>query len=673
MEQRTGYIRRLIVLSLSLLSAGSFVSFAQDVELRDTLRAAIKVDTRKVARTIGGLSTDVKGIRSVASPLGEGDPIKWVQGLPGVTTGADGSSAFYVRGGNMGNNLFSIDGVPVYGFSHLLGLTTIVPSSVMGDVTLSKGGFGGSESNFTASHLRIESRDPGRDRSTSVALNNFLVSASHEGAVNDRVSYMASARVSPMALEYRAVRGLLPEILGGLDYFSAGVGDLYGKVHMVLGGGRTLDVSGMGSADYYYFAPQEDSRNTMGWNNAFGQVRYRSEGETSRDVSFYVNHYGTLQKQDMVYRDKINHLKLNSDLTEVSAGADWRRARPGSPTLSWGSRLRGALFRPGRVSSVHNAAWTLLADAYVQADYSVPERLDFKGYLRGNAFFNFKNGGIDLDPEAGVSACLHLGPRVSLEAGADRLVQYYHTLEGLPVGWSLDMIVPSGKHVDPESVIQGNLGLLADIGNHSVSLGGFYKWMDGLVYYKYSQSLFSGGMADWEGNVDQGQGQSYGLEILHEFHNGDFYTRASYTLSRTDRRGFPSICDGGVFNARFDRRHVLNTVAQWKSASASFTLQSGHWENGTSQKYDMTVPGADWVADYYSGVNNYHMPMVLRLDLGYQFTFTSGKLDHEVNIGVCNVTNHFNPFMIYYEAKTETWKQLALLPILPNFSWRVSF
>ena len=116
MEQRTGYIRRLIVLSLSLLSAGSFVSFAQDVELRDTLRAAIKVDTRKVARTIGGLSTDMKGIRSVASPLGEGDPIKWVQGLPGITTGAVGSSAFYVRGGNMGNNLFSIDGVPVYGY-----------------------------------------------------------------------------------------------------------------------------------------------------------------------------------------------------------------------------------------------------------------------------------------------------------------------------------------------------------------------------------------------------------------------------------------------------------------------------------------------------------------------------------------------------------------------------
>lgn len=79
------------------------------------------------------------------------------------------------------------------------------------------------------------------------------------------------------------------------------------------------------------------------------------------------------------------------------------------------------------------------------------------------------------------------------------------------------------------------------------------------------------------------------------------------------------------------------------------------------------------MADYYSGINDFHMPTVLRLDLGYEFSFTRGRLTHNVNLGVCNVTNHFNPFIIYYEAKTETWKQLALLPVLPNFSWRIEF
>jgi hypothetical protein len=44
-----------------------------------------------------------------------------------------------------------------------------------------------------------------------------------------------------------------------------------------------------------------------------------------------------------------------------------------------------------------------------------------------------------------------------------------------------------------------------------------------------------------------------------------------------------------------------------------------------------------------------------------------------VNLGVCNVTNHFNPFMLYFDNNDEKWKMLALLPILPNFSYRVNF
>ena len=78
-------------------------------ELRDSLNAAIKIDSRRVMRGPGNLQTGLEGMRSIITPLGEGDPIHWAQAMPGVTTGADGSSAFYVRGGNLGNNLFSLD------------------------------------------------------------------------------------------------------------------------------------------------------------------------------------------------------------------------------------------------------------------------------------------------------------------------------------------------------------------------------------------------------------------------------------------------------------------------------------------------------------------------------------------------------------------------------------
>jgi outer membrane receptor protein involved in Fe transport len=198
--------------------------------------------------------------------------------------------------------------------------------------------------------------------------------------------------------------------------------------------------------------------------------------------------------------------------------------------------------------------------------------------------------------------------------------------------------------------------------------------MNNLVYYKYSQELFSGGLSAWAEHAEQGDGRSYGLETLYEYQHGDWYGRASYTLSKTTRENFPSFYDGAPFHARFDRRHMLNATLQWRGFSATMILQSGHWENGEAVTFETYyLKDKSFTSKYYSGVNNYHMPTVFRLDLGWQKTFTTARVEHTVNVGVCNATNHFNPFMLYFDTVTESWKEIALMPILPNFSWRMTF
>lgn len=42
------------------------------------------------------------------SVTGESDAIKYIQTLPGVSTGAEGASAIYVRGGNIGSNVMTL-------------------------------------------------------------------------------------------------------------------------------------------------------------------------------------------------------------------------------------------------------------------------------------------------------------------------------------------------------------------------------------------------------------------------------------------------------------------------------------------------------------------------------------------------------------------------------------
>ena len=53
--------------------------------------------------------------------LGELDLIKAIQLLPGIQSGNEGTSGFYVRGGGPDQNLILLDGAPVYNTSHLLG------------------------------------------------------------------------------------------------------------------------------------------------------------------------------------------------------------------------------------------------------------------------------------------------------------------------------------------------------------------------------------------------------------------------------------------------------------------------------------------------------------------------------------------------------------------------
>ena len=89
------------------------------------------VQARRIRPELTVIPINPADLRRTASPLGEADPVKFIQTLPGVSIGMEGSSAYYVRGGNEGNNMTTLDGVPIYGTGHLLGLTTSYPSEIV--------------------------------------------------------------------------------------------------------------------------------------------------------------------------------------------------------------------------------------------------------------------------------------------------------------------------------------------------------------------------------------------------------------------------------------------------------------------------------------------------------------------------------------------------------------
>ena len=112
-------MKKITVLLLFMLV--SLAAAAQEIkELRDTLREAVVTAEALKARPAGLTRVDLHQTRQMVTAMGESDVIKYIQTLPGISSGVEGTTSFYVRGGNLGNNVVTLDGVRLYGYGHLL-------------------------------------------------------------------------------------------------------------------------------------------------------------------------------------------------------------------------------------------------------------------------------------------------------------------------------------------------------------------------------------------------------------------------------------------------------------------------------------------------------------------------------------------------------------------------
>ena len=690
-------MKKYLICFLAICILSFSIAFAQSpdstLQRRDTIRPALV--TADMVRTQS--SYQIKPVpASFVSPAGgEPDIIKMVQTLPGVSPGVDGFSSFYVRGGNFGNNVVTLDGVPIYGLSHLLGMVSIVPSSIIKDCTFQVGGFSAEQFNFASSYMEISTKDSLVVRPQgSVAISTLMASASlMVPLIKEKASMLVSLRYSPLGFEYNKLRPRLSLGVDAPDSLNTLVGDAYSKLNIKVGKKGMLSASCFYSADKYDFSMSELSRDYVEWYNLIASAAY--SGQINDDLTFAVNaYYNNHNSFQATEKQLSSHevLQLMSTLKEFSIGARIKYRTPNNIDLRFGLDTRQGFFNPGayRNGSVltDNKKSSLIIGLSGEIDMSDPEKYDLKVSARGN--FYLQGGKLSFHPEIRAGLRYHISPSLTAEATFDQLSQFYHTLEGLPTGWSIDMKILSTNKVKPESATQVYAGVAWDNQRWKVKAGGYYKYMRNLVYFTNAAVMFSPALTSWESEVESGKGRSYGGEFQAGYSDGRLDVTVSYTISKTDRI-FPSINNGNPFPARFDRRHILSVDGQYPfSRSSSFehgastrvSLMSGHMESMRSAIYKTELFGMTQddplykyfcSLDYYTHPNNYRMPTNFRWDLGYYLTFMGKRVSTTLNLGVYNLTNRHNAVSLYYDDTDKQWKQLSIFPIMPSLMLRIDF
>ena len=678
-------MKRLITI-LTIFALAQATLPAQEVR-RDTIRASrITATIRHHAGTRAVKSSDV---RALITPLGDGSAIKYIQTLPGVATGAEGSSALYVRGGNLGSNVITIDGVSLYGSGHILGFSTSYSPDIVSDTRFMVGGFSSEEGNLTSSHIKVNTRDGDFSKISGGASASPFILGGYISTplVKDKLSFIGAVRVSPVGLELQAVKGMT-RAMDDVSDIKAAVLDAYGKVKWLITPRQSLSLSGFYSLDSYGYTYGTTSKDKMGWSNVVASLAHEVSFDSPwrLESGLSANRFANYQGMSKALGDQDNDVALQSGLEEATlrstafweGGSGW--------TFQGGLKGRYASFTPG--SSARSN--TLLLTAHAQIGKAKEGRYELMAAARMNYFSSGKGTyeGYKLnsfDPEFSLSGKVYLvKDLLGLEATYDRTVQYYHTLEGIPLGWSLDLLVPSDSQLVPETASQVYAGFFLSGKKHRLTAGAYLKKMNHLIFFKDATQLFSTAVAGWRDEIKTGSGNSKGIELLYELDLNRLEAKVAYTLSKTDRT-FPEINEGKSFPAKFDRRHIVNVRLEYTVFSSKkkalgvntfFTYQSGHWATVPAGQFSGWIsPGEqEVVVDYHSGFPNWQAPAYIRWDLGAFFKYGLGtRHPGMLSVGIYNVLNRHNIYSIMYDPETRSWKSLSLFPIMPTVSWSIEF
>jgi len=674
-------------------------------------------------------------VRTLPALGGESDLIRATHLLPGVQTGTDGVGGIHVRGGNPGQNLVLIDGVPVYNISHAAGVFSIFNTNAVRSARFVKGGFPARYGGMLSSVLDVRTKEGNKKQfAGSAELGALSGRLSLEGPIQkEKSSFFVSGRWSFLDWYIRPIteqqkRARREQGSNGYNFY-----DLNAKLNFTLSDEDRVYLSYyQGSDEYDNFGRRSDRLTLLSqsgepedylydqsysegldwgnkvaalrWNHVFSSRLFANTTLTYSNLSVGVNYAASDSLRVIATNETRNRSfdfgRYRSGIEDVGAKIDFDLIPSTRHYFRFGMGITRHQFRPGIL--FYNDSSTGIPDGsetagnapidaieyafYVEDEYNISDRFMLNAGLRFTGFSVRSRNYHSAEPR--LSAYWQALPSLNFKSSFSFSKQYLHLLSNSDIGLPTDLWAPATARVKPQSAWQTELGFdYVPTDNFSLSVEGYYKKMENLLSFSEG-ALF---LNDWERNVTVGEGQSYGLETMLNWRYGKTKGWIAYSLSWTDRQ-FEKVNLGRTYPFKFDRRHDLkitltHQLKSWCELSANWVFSSGFAFSLPLLQYRIEIPGVIYppgvdVLDYDSK-NQYRMPFYHRLDVGVNFYYRTGKLEHTANVGVYNAYDRRNP--LYYNLRTKyinvnnelrpvkEFVQVWLIPILPSVNYSIKF
>lgn len=600
-------------------------------------------------------------VKSLPTIGGEMDVLKVVQLLPGVSGGVEGGTGLFVRGGDADQNLVLLDESTVYNVGHLFGFFSVFNPDALKDLTVIKGAFPAQYGGRLSSILDIRMKEGHANEFHGQGGIGLLSSRlTLEGPIKkDKASFLVAGRRTYIDQVFKLFGQTIPY------YFY----DVNGKANWKINDRDRLFYSIYFGSDVLKFdeSDLEDSAsadlglnfgfvlsnvtNTLRWNRIYNQKLFSNISLINTNFNYNIN--GKLGN---------NNVLIKSNIFDLGVKVDFDYYPSEKNHLRFGGAVTSHRFKPNIISTAGDISEFLESSAgptlaalewalYGNSDADLSARLKMNYGLRLSGAVVPKN--LYIVPEPRLAMRYKVSEVASLKASYSRMRQYMHRVASSSVALPTDLWYPVTENIKPQRSDQIAVGYSRWFDSLMVKLEieAYYKWMNNLIEYREGASLILND--NFEEELLQGTGDSWGFEFLVKRDDGRLTGWISYTLSWSTR-DFEDLNSGETFFAKYDRRHVISLVSAYELSkridiSLVWVYQTGARFTGQIGQYLMpnaTLTGVD-IIPLYTERNAVTMSPSHRLDLNLTIKPKKERKFHgEWSFGCYNLYNRAQPYRI---------------------------
>ncbi len=673
--------------NVKVLSSGSinFELFEKSTKIEEVTIYAQRPDKNVRSNQMSMIELDSKSIKQLPSLTGSKDILKSFTLMPGVKSVGEFGSGINIRGGGEDQNLYLIEGTPIFNTSHVLGLMSVLNPDAVTGVTLYKGQIPAYYGERIASVVDIQLRDNSIDQNTTKGgIGIYDARLMNQGKINENFTYKLGGRSSYSNWLLRQIPDMNIQNSRASFY----------DANLLLNYRRKNDRFIL----FYY-----QSHNWFNYNNLLA-YKYNNYLASINWMHYFNENLSSslLLSQSIYHASKDNFeseyekFSFQTQVNYTTARYNVHSTKLSNHTFDAGINLINYVIHPGKINPYDTVSLIspanlkneqgIEAAIYINDLWNITENWSISPGIRISGFGKLGNKTIyrynELLPrnpasiidsiefrtnqfekkyygiEPRISVRYQLNSQTSFKASYNRNIQYISQLSYSSIPAPTDIWKLSDYYIKPAIANQFAIGLFRNNQTNTIesSIELYYKKIENLVEIKNNTVVEMNNTI--EQDIVNTNGTNYGVEFMLKKNKGKIDGWISYTYSRSLRKSNDDekskINNGSWYPSSYDKPHDLSIYAtyhinkRWR-ISANFNYSTGR--PISLPEYSYQIDSKNQVV-VFSDRNKYRLPDYHRLDLAISMDeslYKRKKWKGSWTLSVLNVYGRKNTYSVYYK------------------------